>query len=73
MRSIAIENGTVRFLGSGEVEVKYTAKIKKENLQRLISSFIWHPIPLNNPADNMENIIISYPAGAAEKEIKTVI
>ncbi|WP_095558681.1 CCA tRNA nucleotidyltransferase [Candidatus Endomicrobiellum trichonymphae] len=58
----------VRFLDSGRIEVEYTAKIKTEKLRKLISSFTGYPVQLKNSADNMEDIIISYPAPVQRKK-----
>ena len=73
-RDLALSaEGTIKFFDDGKTKIEYTAKIKKEKLQILISSFAGCPIPIKDSASNMEDIIISYPNGRAEKEIKTVI
>ncbi|MDR0800671.1 MAG: AsmA family protein [Endomicrobium sp.] len=65
--------GTIKFLDDGKTKIEYTAKIKKEKLQKLTSGFAGYPVSVKDSANNMEDIIISYPNSRAEKEIKTVI
>jgi ribosomal protein S8 len=73
MCSIAIENRSIRLkLDLGNIELNKIV-LKSSLFDCHNSRFTGDLVLLKDRTDNMEDIIISYHVGKAEKEIKTVI